>query len=599
MVLTEEQIIALVKAPENPALKDNREQQDFHKVHVTGEGYADALTQIIGYENVEQFKQKKLLTKPFTRPLLKYIIDAQSRWKTAQGTSKFYGFKNGDEKQSKEFAATVLSKVWKGSPIKDFINKFVGQALYTDFNGFFIVEKGVIVYEDGVKYEIKEGVKTAVSNDYEPLPYIIYKCVDDVYNYKVVGAKVEWFIYKMPQIKRGNATINVYRVIDDKFDYVVEVEGEGETATVTVSENVIEHKAIKCPVVPVTTFNKNLGNDYKRTSPIDSLIPLLDYYLNQYGEHVVSCLLHAHPIYYQVGQTCKNSNEFTTCDNGRMSWSYAGESHSMQCPSCKGTGANIHKDASTVIILPAKTTTGEAFNITNVAGYVSPPIDILSHQMSELDAIKKDILEAATGQIGASVLTTKTATETILNLKPLEDIISEIIDVVETVETNLTDIIGKMYYGEKYVGCEITYGRKLNLRDENLIIEEIKKAKESGCTLFYIKTLVEELIYSRFARSKSDLQRNIIANELEPFSGFTIEEVETITNTTIEQKYLKQNFNDYFQRFELENGDVLDYMKGTDLKVKIQSIKEVLKSYVATDISKLKQIEQTQTTQIS
>src|SRR5690606_36242772 len=136
---------------------------------------------------------------------------------------------------------------------------------------------------------------------------------------------------------------------------------------------------------PISTINRYLGDDRIRTSPVDALLPHLDYFLNQYAEHVASCILHAHPIYYQVGQKCRHEEPGKgKCEDGFIIWEEAGQMHRNTCPSCKGSGVNLHKDASTVLIIPAKDEQGAAFNIQNVAGYVTPPIEILAHQMKEL-----------------------------------------------------------------------------------------------------------------------------------------------------------------------------------------------------------------------
>lgn len=583
MRLTEDNIKTLVKQSRSEALAYSEALQDEHKVHITGDGYQKAITQIIGYENVEQFKQKKLLTKPFTRPLLKYIIDAQGRWKTAQGTSKVYRFQNDDDKKkAKAFKTDVLSQVWKGKDMENFIGKFLSPAIYTEFNGFFIVDKPkVVVDEAGQQFEIKDGKSTAVEKDAEPLPYIIFKPISEIHNFSVTGDKVDWIVYKLPNIETDGKSVQRYRVIDTVASYTITVEG---SQNVTGMDEPLEHNVGVTPVVPVSSINKELGVDEVRTSPIDALIPLLDYYLNQYAEHVVSCLLHAHPIYYQVGQKCTYSNGEATCEEGQLSWEGSkGEHISATCNSCQGTGHNIHKDASTVIVLPAKTEAGDAFSITNVAGYVTPPNETLGSQIDRLDRIKKEILEAATGQISAENLSTKTATETILNQKPLEDIISEVIDVVEGVETQLTDIIGRMWAPDEYEKSVILRGRKLNLRDENLILEEISKAKENGSSYYYIKTLNEELIFSRFARSQDDLHRNLAAATLEPFIGFTFDEVEASANATTEQKYIKQNFVDYLQRAEMELGNTLLGIRAG--KVTLDKFAEKLTQYATEDIA--------------
>lgn len=582
-MLTELELISIVTNPENELNASSRDLQNACKLHVDGLNFTGALKLLVGYENAEQFIQKKELCKPFTKPLLKFIIDNQSRWKTAQGTSKFYKFKGDNSDLQKRFEKEILSKVWKGESIKKFINDFLSKAIYTEFNGYFIVEKGKIENVDGIKYEIKNGKKYAVSNDYEPIPYIIFKRNEDIHNYSLCGNKVDWLCYVYAKFKRNKNDVIQYRIIDEKFDYIIE-KVNNKTVTI-IKESTIEHKAGQTPVVPVSTLDSKLGSEDQKTSPIDSLIPLLDYYLNQYSDHVVSCLKYSYPMYYQIGQKCTHNNGHAECDGGNITWENdKGERVLEKCTACKGTGANIHKDASTAIILPATTQTGDPFNISNVIGFETPIIDILNQQMIELDSVKNEILQSANGQITSQNLNSKTATETVLNLKPLEDIIGGIIDIIESVEHSLTNIVGKMYYGDKYESCEIIYGRKLNLRDENLILEEIKSAKANGASYHYIKTLVYELIYSRFAKSESDLQRNIIAVELEPFIGFNYDEIERSSNITQVQKFIKQNFTEYFQLLELNEGDVLKINKGQEFNKRILFMKDEIKKYALEDI---------------
>lgn len=590
MILSEEEIRTFVTAPKAKVLEVNEQLQNSNKVHVTGDGYEDIIEQIIGYENVEQHKQKKLLTKPFTKPLTKYIIDAQSRWKTAQGTSRTYEFKEGSEKLSKEFKDVILSQVWKRNDMESFVKKWLANAIYTEFNGFLIVDRGRIKVIDGVPHEIREGRRTQVEEGHEALPYIIFKGVDMVHNFSVDGDSVDWIIYSLDTRKINGKEAKIFRVIDSKFDYEVSVIG----SVATIDERIIEHGAGQTPVVSVSTLNQKLNIDKTRTSPLDAVIPHLDYYLNQYGEHVVSSILHAHPIYYQSGLQCKYENEERVkCDQGFLTFEREGKRQQITCPACKGAGVNLRKDASTVIILPKMDDQGNAYNVSNVAGYITPPIDILVQQMKELAAIKSEILESATAQIGSQTLTekgsgtskAKTATETVLNLKPLEDIISDISDVIQSREKKLTDIIGKIHYGEKYIGSELIYGKKLNLRDENLILEEIKSAKESGAPYSYIETLVVELIFTRFARSPLDLQRNIITSKLEPFVGYTFKEVEDSGNMTQEKKLIKQNFVDYILQLEIVHGDLIKIKEGQDFRKKIKFMTDELKKFAKADMT--------------
>lgn len=579
MILSQEEVVGLVKASENPVISINKQIQDDHKIHIQGVGFENVLKQIIGYENVEQYKQKKLLTKPFTRPIFKKIINSQSRWKTAQGTSKFYKFVKNSDKLSKEFKEKILSQSWKGGSIDEFIKNFLSKAIYEEFNGFFMVERPKIVEVEGKRYQEKDGIRRLLKEE-KALPYIVFVSVDDVYNFKVTGKTVEYIVLKYGNIIRDKKEIILYRVVDDEKDYILEK--QGEEAKISEQFPIIDHNIGSCPAVNVSFINRTLTDDYTKTSPVDDIISLLDYYLHQMAEHLVTETLHAHPNYYQTGQRCVATSHGVQCREGRIQYEQGGESFDIACPSCLGGGHNLKKDASTTIILPAKDEEGKAFNITNVAGYVAPPVDALTYQQAAIDWMENKILDAALGinNVSNSDKLEKTATEAMVNLKPLEDIISGIIDIIQGVETTLTNFLGKAYYADRYVNAEIIYGRKLNLRDENTLLKEIEAAKKSGASYLYIKTLVEELVYTRFIRSESDLARNIILIELEPLVGFTYEEVEGSASVSADKKILKQNFVDFIQRFEIENGAIEDYKPDQEFNKRIKDISVVLDGYV-------------------
>lgn len=587
MVLTEEQVLNIVKEETPHYIEANIHLQDAHKLHITGKNYQGALQEIVGYESAEQFKQKKILSKPFTRPLLTHIIDSLNRWKNAQGTSKYYKFTTENSETQKKFKDDVLSKVWKGKSMDFFTKEFLSQARFQDFNGYFIVERTRIdttgERDSQVTYETREGKTRVVANTTTPTPYIIFIEAEDIKAFGVTGQKTEWICYELKHLNTKET--KYYRVLDDKNDYVVEYSTDNASKyAISTTHETIQHKAGQCPAVNVTFRNKYLNFDHTKTSSLDDLIDILDNYLQQFAAHGVSCNLHNLPIYYQLGQKCKAEHHGSPCTDGRIIYEDPKEGHiDVACTSCKGTGHNIHKDASTVLIIPPKDPeTGAMLDYSNVAGYITPPIDILAHQMTELDWTKAMILDAAlgAGNMQQQDSVSKTATEVTVNMKPLEAKISDQIDDIEAVERDLTNVIGKLMYQDKYVDCEIHYGRKLNLRDENTLLDEIKKAKESGSSYYHIKTLCEELIYTRHAKSPVDLERNILLNELEPLVGFTFSEVDGSANLSESTKYLKQNFVDLISQFEEEYGAIEAYEKNKQNKERIKSIKEKLTGYV-------------------
>ena len=176
MILTDKQILEFCEHPANKdAILEATALQDVHKVHVTGEKYQDYIKRIIGKENFQDYGQKKELSESVTVSITGRIIDEQSRWKDA-GSKHFFEFKDNADR-TKEFTEKVLSQVWKGDSMEVFVKSFLRDALYTEFNGFVIVEQGKIdKIKDGKKeliVETRDGIVSVVENA-DIKPYLIF-----------------------------------------------------------------------------------------------------------------------------------------------------------------------------------------------------------------------------------------------------------------------------------------------------------------------------------------------------------------------------------------------------------------------------------------
>lgn len=221
MILTTEKIKELIKQPKASAdIATGDSIQKEHKVHVTGEGYKDVLKSVIGSTRTLEYGNREL-KEPITKFLTKKIKDELSRWKNTTGTRKTYDF-GSDTNLDKEFRK-LLDVVWKNGSITDFAY-FINDALYTDFNGFAIVEKGKV--QDG--FEIRSGIPYKSEGG---KPYIIFKALKDVHDFMLTGKKVEYIILnfgvEVRTIEDKEETVRLYRVIDDNYDYIFSLSSLG------------------------------------------------------------------------------------------------------------------------------------------------------------------------------------------------------------------------------------------------------------------------------------------------------------------------------------------------------------------------------------
>jgi len=593
MILSNDEILELIDHPRNSeAIEDAIELQDDHKVHVNGLNYQNVINRILDYEDQKQFVQKRELSEPVTPILTKKIKDEQGRWKTVNA-KKYYEWK-GIQKD-KEFREEILSGVWKGESIDYFIKQFFSEALYTEFNGFVIVERPQTYQEGDIWYEIKDGIKSPSKG--EPNPYLIFRPIENILDFVSRGNRVEYLMIdwgeEIRKEKGGDIKYRLIRVIDDEKDVIYESAEETLVANKDMELQSgyqesrryprIKNKLGYVPAIQISTYRRDIKYDEIKTSPIGHIIPHLKTYLTLWAEHVITCILHSHPIYYQIGQKCTYEDSRGKCEDGIIRYTTPdGQPKEVTCPACKGAGAKIRKNASQALILPQLDEEGNAYNVSNVAGYVTPPVEALQQQIKELNWLKEDIFLAGTGMNKmAETEIEKTATEAILNYKPLEKIVSEIQDNLEYVETFLVDTIGKMRYGSKYVRSEISYSRTLNLRDENTILTEIEQAKNSGASASYVRTLHRELIQTRYHHNKIDLERNMMLEEMEPFIGYTPEELNKYYSGFIDQDTMlyKVYFTDYIVRFENEIGLITDYKPDKDMRERVNMIKDKLLSY--------------------
>lgn len=578
MILSDEKIKQLILRPERESdILEAINLQNEMKVHVTGEGYADALKRTMGTVRAVQYGESRELTKPVTLFLTKKIKDELSRWKNTQGTRKNYDF--GEKKEEISLFRDVLSNVWKNSSIEDFAY-WLNDALYTDFNGFAIVEMPQKSSEGIIRDGIPQG---------DEKPYIIFKAIEDIHDFKCNGRKVEYLIvrYGIKTVKVEGVDIQktLYRVIDDKADYIYMM--MDNKPVVDPDYPIITNTLGYVPAIQIgNTLNSTL-NDYVKTSHINQVLPLLNDYMTRHAEHVSSEVQHAYPILAIKGTKCTYiSPSGSECSKGKI----IENGESVNCPHCNGTGAVVIRNSSEVVIVPEIDKQGKAYDPGMVGQYITPPTQILEHQSTELSDLENTIIYSGTGITKALAKSSiQTATEIVINLKPLEDKISSILDNIECVEKFLTDAIGEMIYKSDYKGCEVHYGRKLNIRDENLILNEIEQSKRSGMPISYIRTLLQELIATRNRNSRADMERGFMLLDLEPMAAYSLKEVLESEYASDEVKCFKMNFDDYIDRFETEYGAITLFEASRDYQTRIKDIRTILDRYNQEQLPKIEE----------
>lgn len=572
------------KQPNSKTVTSCVSTQNEIKRHIDGTNYKAKIKQVDGRETLQQAKMRLQMSQPATIPIAKTIIDELNRWTNAQGTEKVYHFKN--KEKEKDFRIDVLSKVWHGKSMENFINTDLKESLDTEFNGFYVVTKGSRVIIGGNTYENRGGIEVGVADNDPFLPYIIFVSIDDTRDFLKNGDRIEYLVYKFGEKIITSAgggkekVITQYRFLDDEWSRIIEFDGKNWTIIKSGNLKPVKNGLNYVPAVQISNTKKNVNVDGVMRSQLTFLVSMFDRYLIKDSELIQSEVLHAFPKHWMTGIKCPecNGSKFVVNDPKKDYFtSDLATGEHMTCPVCSGEGSIVIKDSSQVAKVPQVIPEGFRAYSSQVGGYIIPPIESLNYQNTTLRQLADDIIYAGTSNKNLVSNKFKTATENDQNLKTLEDKIDDRLRNIEMVELFLTDAIAKMHKGfvKIYEGSTIKYSRRLFYKTETQILTDIETAKRAGMSISYIKQMQIELYRAKYVHAPVELTMAIRLTNIENFIGYTYSEVKDNEFIKDSEKRYKFYFNDAVEDVMRE---VTDFMELTDKKLK-QLITKKVESY--------------------
>lgn len=544
MILDDLKVIELIKKPVNSKkIECARKLNKSSQVHFTGENYLSLITQLVGRETAKEYNEKRGLAEPVTMKQTKFIFKELTRFKNNPEIKRTYDFGNANADKVK--FENTLKRIYNGESIESFSYDTLTKAIFENFNDFILIEKPALIDGDNENV-IVNGIVT--SKNTAPTHYIVVIEIDDVKDVKKNGQKVEYIIYEYDKKKVNNVEYQRYRVIDERTDRIyIQM---GNEVRLDLSEKIIILKS-GIPVIQIGDEFKEI-DDYEVTiSPINHVIPLMDRYVKFDAMNLVSETKSAYPKEWMYGMKCERCEGTGKIDNPIQ-----GEPE-LECPVCHGTKLIPPVGNGEPLLLPPTYAEGQtAFSGGTPAGIINTDVAILSYQKERLKERDEEIIKSALGSYMNIEQSASTATEAVINIKPLEDRNSEIAKKVERVENFVCNYIGKDL-SINFKSYSVSIPKKLNILDENSLIKQINDAKSNGLSSSYIKELQKELIYSVYRNDSNMLERQLALIELEPFSGYSIMEIKDMTFVKENDKILKMYFTDIIDSFEEEKGDII------------------------------------------
>lgn len=316
-------------------------------------------------------------------------------------------------------------------------------------------------------------------------------------------------------------------------------------------------------------------NPYIKQSPISSILSRLDWFLFMTTSKQCLDIYASFPIYWHYKDKC----EVKDCKSGFISYLMADNTTwgLKACPSCE---KNSLVGAGSVLRKPAPRP-GETDGIGIPAGVIPAERTSLDYNVSEIERLEDYIIEQATGKFQAP-------TKQQINEKQVASLYESQANILRYIGENFAIAQKWVYsttailkFGDAFLGCDINNGTKFYLQTQGEVTDEYKASRDSGLPIYILQAQRTQISELQAKNNPTEKERLEILKFLEPYQDNSIDELKTlgIDVTDPEGFVLKLNFSSFINRFELEQGNIVEWGSLVDLKTKITKIQGVLKGY--------------------
>jgi len=472
MILDQTQIAAIIKDnPGNKRIVDGRNYSKKMRRHIYGEGMDTYFESITGFERdslkelrVKYSKSNKDLFSRLGRPLDKVF--------TARGGSVYYNLSEETEKR----ARLISQDIKDGYSVRKWVESFWKPHMLDDPFGIIFLE--IASRQEAIR--LKKQGKSFV--------YPTYKQITCIYDYLPKGNRLEWIVFEVGADEKKAAGIDekttIYRIVDDAFDYWVEVKDD----VVTVLPNHTYPNYFGEVPGMVNSDFLNPQYEYCFLSFYDEIIELAEQFLLKGSIKVTHDFMHGFPKYSEFAGNCN------VCKGiGRLD----GEI----CKSCNGSGKSAMVRVSDIKLLEWPSKEDAVILPNQVGGYVEPSVTFHEIATSDLQALEDSMAVTlwgtqsrlrtqgmSMGSDGAA----KTATEVMDEIKPQADRLVPVSEMAELRHKFILDFVIKLQIAQSYGGSSVNYGRRYMLEGPDAIWLKYSDARTKGAPQNILDTLLNE-----------------------------------------------------------------------------------------------------------
>lgn len=530
-------------------------------MHVTsawsyGSGYAPAVTEYLNW--VEKFitpKKFETFKKLFRSPVdtIPLVEEAMAQLRRV--------FSGRDRHVRFDFTSPDLVDDW---------NEFLEGQFQWDTQGFETMATAI--------NSVLAVDLPVEQNGDQPEPYIALYDITEVQDFRMSGVSdLDWLIVKV-----GNT--NRMIVYDDESYRVIEWNGEGVVNIVV--EN--PHDLGYCPARFFWTDPISHKEPAIKRSPLTNWLSKLDWFLLWATCKKHSDLYAPFPVHTVYKENCQyTTDDGQYCQGGYMFDASRNpvifRSRPKPCPKCSVNELSGPGSLIKVERFNPETPLPESIKIE------WPDAGTLEHILKQEEILKKEIFSGITGNSISLVQ------DQAINEKQVKSLFEDRLQVLLNIKRNFEmaqlfaqETQARLRYGERFIGAHISYGSEYYLFSTDEIYEIYTDSVKEKLPHTLLDDVYEQYIYTRYKENPTQVLRQRILSNLDPFSHLTDDQVtELFEKGLIDQVdfVVKKNFSSLIRRFERENMDLVEFGNMLDFKTKIDRIMEGLRSYVNVDNS--------------
>lgn len=343
----------------------------------------------------------------------------------------------------------------------------------------------------------------------------------------------------------------------------------------------VNHNIGYCPARCFVNKPLNSNAPHKREIPISASLGKVKEWLlfciyKYYTEHYA-----AFPVIEQPKGKCGHPD----CEDGWVRGEPITEGDEVkygEAKKCKHCAEAANVGVGTVIKINPKKDADDD-NGANVFKFISPEITGVKYLSDKLDNLEKYI-ELKT--IGQNNLITKEAVneqQVKGSFQSRESVLINLKEVIEVIHIWIVETAVKAKYsGETKIISYANYGTEFYLIDAQVLQDRFKSAKEAGLPDAEVDTQYRQLITTKYKDNPDEIKRMEILRLLDPLPYKTIDEALNYREKGIispQEFILKARFLNLIDKFELENGSLVNFGKILTLSDRVNKVKTILTKY--------------------